>query len=185
MASQNFTAAEGPGGPPAANTAVANTVTRTVLWNPALWTSIPAQSMAAGKTYRLSAFGILSTTGSPTLIWQVCLGTSTTPGSNTTFGASTTAAMPTTVTNVPWFLDFIFQVRSLGLAASGATLAGAGSVQVGGATGGASTDLVFGGTTLTTADDKTQQGLVADVTWGTASASNTVQCTGTLLRSLN
>lgn len=185
MASQNFTAAEGPGGPPASHTAVANTVTRSVLWSPTLWAPIAPNTMQAGKVYRLSAFGILSTTGSPTAIWQVALGVSNTAASNTTFGASTTAAMPTTVTNAPWFLDFVMTVRSIGIAASGATVTGAGSVQVGGAAGAASTDLVFGGTILTTADNTAQQGLVADITWGTASASNTVTCTGTILRSLN
>lgn len=186
MPRQTFTGTEGPsGGPPTSHASVVNTVTRTVLWNPQLWTPIPAFSMQAGNTYRLTAFGVLSTTGAPTLIWQVCFGSSTTPGSNTTFGASTTAAMPTTVTNVPWFLDFIMQVRSVGLAASGSTVVGVGSVQIGGAAGAASTDLAFGGTVLTTADDKTQQGVSGDVTWGTASASNTITTQGSLLRSLN
>jgi hypothetical protein len=171
--------------PPASHSAVANTVTRTNLWVPALWTPIGALDPKPGKAYHLRVGGIISTTGTPTIIFNPTFGQSTTPGSNIALGASTTWTLGT-LTNAPWWAEFVLGFRQLGIAAAGSTITGNGFVVVGGAAGAVGQCIPIGGLTgLTTADHTTPQGLVLDVTWGTASASNTITAQWTMLQSLN
>ena len=185
MARQGFTSADVVDFPPASFAAVANTVTRTNLWTPAIWTSIPAFDMRAGKMYRMTAGGIISTTGAPTVIFNPTFGQSTTPATNIALGASTTTATGTGLANASWFVDFVLGCRQIGVAASTATITGNGSIQIGGPAATASIGLALGGTVVTTADQTTAQGLCLDITWGTASASNTITCQWANVRSLN
>lgn len=185
MSRQNFTASDVAQFPPASHTAVANTVTRTNLWVPSLWTQINAYDPQAGKAYHLRCGGIISTTGTPTIIFNPTFGQSGTPGSNVALGASITLTTGSGLASVPWFAEFILGFRSLGIAAAGSTGTGNGYVTIGGAAATASQTVAIGGTVPTNLDHTTAQGLCLDVTWGTASPSNTITCQWTLLASLN
>lgn len=184
MARQSFAAADIAQFPPASHTAVFNTVTRTNLWVPALWTPIPAQDPQSGKAYRLRCGGVISTTGTPTIIFNPTFGQSATPGSNLALGASNTVTLGT-LTTVSWYADFVFGFRTLGIAAAGASGTGNGFVVVNGAAAAVGQMIPIGGTVVTTADQTTAQGLCLDVTWGTASASNTITAQWTLITSEN
>lgn len=181
---QTFTGADIADVPPASHTAVANTTTRTNLWVPALWTPIGAFDPKPGKAYLLRAGGVASTTGTPTIVFNPTFGQSSTPGSNIALGATTTWTLGT-LSAAPWYAEFLLGFRQLGIAASGATCTGNGWVVVGGAAAAVGQSVPMGGTVVTTADHTTAQGLVLDVTWGAASASNTITCQWTALQSLN
>lgn len=181
MSRQSFTAPGLAEAPPSSHTAVNTTASRTNLWVPAKWTPIGAFEPRPGMSWTLRAGGIISNTGTPTIIFNVCWGQSTTPGSNITFGASQTVTTASGLSSSSWYLEFTAVVRSLGMAASGCTMTGNGFVVVGGPSVTASTVIAVGGTVITTADDTTAQGLVADVTWGTSSASNTITAQWTSL----
>jgi len=185
MSRQTFTAVDVADAPPASHTAVANTVTRTNLWAANLWTPIPALDMRPGKVYTLWAGGVISTTGTPTIIFNPTFGQSATPASNVALGASQTITLGASLSGVSWTAEFRLAVRSLGVAASGATITGNGFVVVGGPSATASQLIAIGGSVPTTADHTTAQGLLLDVTWGTASASNTITAQWTLLKSEN
>lgn len=185
MSRQTFTAVDVAGAPPASHTAVANTTTRTNLWVPALWTPIPALDMQAGKVYTLRAGGIISTTGTPTIIFNPTFGQSTTPGSNLALGASQTITLGASLSSVPWYGELRMAVRSLGVAASGSTVTANGFIVIGGPSATASQLISIGGSVPTTADHTTAQGLVLDVTWGTASPSNTITAQWTLIKTEN
>jgi hypothetical protein len=175
MPSQTFTGLEGAEASPASFTAVANTVTRTNLWTPNLWTFINPFTMRAGKTYELSCGGIISATAAPTIVFNPTFGQSGTPTSNLALGATTTFAVGT-ITTAPWNASFKLVVRSLGVAASGSTVTGNGFVVISGAAAAVSQVVAMGGTVVATADHTTAQGLCLDVTWGTAAAGNTITC---------
>lgn len=184
MSQQKFTAPDIAEFPPGSDTAVANTVTRTNLWNPALWTPIGAFDLKPGKAYKLNCGGVIGTTGTPTIIFNPTFGQSSTPTSNLALGASNTVTLGS-ISAVSWYAEFVFGVRSLGMAASGATITGNGVVFVNGAAGAAGQAIPIGNLVVTNADHTTAQGLCLDVTWGTASASNTITAQWHLLRSLN
>jgi hypothetical protein len=184
MARQGFTSADGPDFPPASFTAVANTLTRTNLWTPNLWSFIPAFDLRAGKAYVLRAGGIYSTTATPTIIFNPTFGQSATPASNIALGVTSTFTT-TTVTNASWHSEFILGCRQVGVAAATSTVTGNGFVLLGGAAAAASAFLACGTTVVTTADQTTAQGLCLDVTWGTAAAGNTITTQWVQLQSLN
>lgn len=186
MSRQGFTSVDYRDAPPAAFTAFANSTTKGNLWNPALWTFFPAFTLKAGQVWLLDCGGIISCTGTPTIIFDVGFGqNNSSPPTNTSFGASRTLTLGSGLTNVPWRAQFHMVVRSLGVAASGMTLVGNGQVNIQGVAAAVDQDISLGGTDITTADDTTAQGLAVAVTWGTASASNTIQAKWCLLRSLN
>lgn len=184
MGRQSFASMDIADANPASHTAVANTTTRTVLWNPALWTPIAAYDPKPGKVYVLRAGGIISTTGTPTLIINPTFGQSTTPASNIALGVTTTWTLGT-ITNAPWYAEFTLCFRQLGIAAAGATCTGNGFIVVGGAAGAVGQTVPMGGTVVTSADHTTAQGLGLDATWSAASASNTMTAQWTALQSLN
>lgn len=184
MTRQTFTAVDGPDVNPTTHAAVNTTTSRTNLWVPSLWTPINAFDMRAGKVYHLRAAGVISTTGTPTIIINPCFGQSVTPGSNIALGASTTLTLGNNLSLAPWVSELWLSVRAIALNASASTIIGHGYWSVAGASGASST-VTFGGTASTSADHTTAQGLVIDVTWGTSSASNTISAQMTLLQSLN
>lgn len=184
MSKQTFAGVDIAEFPPASHTAVANTTTRTNLWVPALWTPISAFDPKPGKAYKLRCGGIISTTGTPTIVFNPTFGQSGTPGSNIALGATTTFTLGT-LSSAPWWAEFTLGFRQLGVAASGATCTGNGFVVVGGAAAAVGQCVPVGGTVVTTADHTTAQGLLLDVTWGAASASNTITCQWTMLNSEN
>ena len=185
MARQGFASTDVVDFPPASFTAVANSVVRTNLWTPNLWSQINAFDMKAGKSYILRCGGVYGTTATPTIIFNPTFGQSATPASNIALGASVTVTTLTTVTNGTWYSEFVLGCRSVGVAASTSTVTGNGFVVLGGPAATASQLIGVGGTVVTTADQTTNQGLCLDVTWGTASASNTITAQWVMLQSLN
>lgn len=185
MSRQSFAGGDLVDASPASHSAVANTTTRTNLWVPALWTPIPAFDMKPGKAYKLRCGGIIGTTGTPTIIFNPTFGQSATPGSNIALGASNTITLGSGLSSAKWYAEFTMVCRQLGIAASGSTITGNGFVVVEGASGAVSQLIAIGGTVSTSADHSTAQGLLLDVTWGAASASNTITAQWTLLQSLN
>lgn len=185
MPSQTFAGSGAIEAPPGSHTTVNNTVTRTNLWVPSLWTPINAFDMRAGKVYLLRAGGVIGTTGTPTIIFNPTFGQSGTPSSNTALGVSNTITLGSGLSAVSWWAEFVLVVRSLAVAASSATITGNGSVHVNGAAAAVGQLIPIGGTVVTNADHTTAQGLCLDVTWGTANASNTITAQWTYLAPQN
>lgn len=185
MSRQSFVGTDVSDFPPASHTAVGNTVTRTNLWVPAIWTPIPAMDPRAGKAYLLRCGGIIQTTATPTIIFNFTFGQSTTPATNVALGASATVTLGTIPASSPWWAEFVVGFRQVGVAASGATATGNGFVVVPAAAATASVLIACGASVPTTIDQTTAQGMCLDVTWGTANALNTITAQWTLLQSLN
>ena len=170
--------------PPVSFTAIASTVTETNLWVAADWTPIAADEVKAGKVYKVSFGGIISNTGTPTVIFTPRYGQSATPASNVTLGASPTVTTVTGLANHSFYGEFTLGFRQIAVAASGATGTGNGFVTFGNASAN-STTAIMGGTVATTLDNIADQGLIVSLTWGTSSASNTCTCQWVVLRSYN
>jgi hypothetical protein len=175
--------------PPFSHTAVANTVTETYLWIPGQFASIPVGDPFAGKSYFVKFGGIVSTTGTPTVIntlrWHGA--TSTTVG-GVSLGASIAGTTATGLANAALYGEAVVTVRSLGLAATSATVVAAGNTTIAGAAGTAPSFTIGYGTNGTaTVDTYTQANLGIGVgwTWSAASASNTVTCQYVVFGSFN
>jgi hypothetical protein len=170
------------------HTAVSNTTSETsLLAGTNKQPTIPAnhflQQGAQFRGVRILARGVLSTTSTPTLIFQVRLGT--TSGSSYLSGSSlgVSAAITTAsgVTNKWWELrlDLVCSVRGIGT--GNATLCGAGYVS---SPGGFASPFVYPlePTTPDTAtwtqvfDASLTQFVNLSATWSAASASNTITC---------
>ena len=114
-----------PSGPPTSFTPVASTNAGDEPLGAAIWTPIGGNTMSAGSMYQANAGGVLGTSSSaPTALWTPRMGQSATPASNITLGATTASTMIASFSAVPWSWQFTVNIRSLGLAASGATGAG-------------------------------------------------------------
>jgi len=185
MSRQSFVAADVAQFSPASHTAYASSTTETNLWNPALWTPINAFDPVPGKAYLLRAGGIISTTATPTITFTPRWGQSATPASNVSLGASIALTTGTGLASVPWYAEFLFGFRQLGIAAAGSTGTGNGFVTLGGPAATASQTVAIGATVPTNLDHTTAQGLILSATWGTNSASNTITAQWALLVSLN
>ena len=160
-------------------TVVANTTTETIVFPDV---PIPANYMSDGRTLRLRAFGKLSTTATPTMIWALRWG-----GVAGTLLATTEAiTMGSGVTNVNWDVELYIQTRANGasgsLLAMGVcrvhTAAGTVLVNVFGVSG-------YDAPAAVTVDLSIDKALSLTADWSAASASNTL--TGMLyhLESLN
>ncbi len=161
---------------PASFTAVSTNV-ETNLWVPSIWTPIPANDMQTGKVYEHKSGGIFGTSSAaPTHVWTPRVGQSATPSSNIAMGATTASTMIASLSAVPWYSQFTFVIRALGLAASGATATGNGFVVIGGITTATGVVQSMGTTIPTTVDNTAATGYILSSTWGTNQASNTLQC---------
>lgn len=170
--------------PPTNFTAVTTSSTETNLWTPAIWTPIPANDMRAGKVYKVSFGGIFSTNSTAsTSIWTPRAGQSSTPATNVTLGASNTTAPPVSLSAQAWYGEFTMGVRSIGLAASGATVTGNGFVVIQGAAAATGVMYVMGGAIPTTIDNTAASGLVVSLTISVTGQSYT--CEWVVLRSYN
>jgi hypothetical protein len=162
--------------PPSAPTALATFTAEAELWNPALWTPIPALEMVVGAEYTLRCGGICQSATGINWTFTPRFGQSATAATNLSLGAS--AVVPSggiIPASSPWYAEFHMVVRALNQAASLATIVGNGFVvwpttailpgQV----------IPMGGTVVTTADHTTNQGLVLDATCGTSSGTNSIQ----------
>lgn len=133
---------------PIANQTAVTATTETGLWNVAQFSPVPANDARAGKMYRLTAGGILSTAASGTLIITPRFGTST---GGITFGASVTQTVPINLTNVAWFMSALMTIRTVGASGANSTAMLNGSFWSAGtaATAGNAFVLSFGGTSAT------------------------------------
>lgn len=160
-------------------TAVANTTTETIIFPDVV---IPANYMQDGRKLRMRAFGKLSTTATPTMVWAIRWG-----GVGGTLLANTELiTMGSGVANVNWSLEALIQTRTNG--ATGSLLV-MGDLSVHSAAGTVLAN-VFGVsgfdapaavTVNLTAD--TALSLTAD--WSAASSSNTLTGMDYALESLN
>lgn len=184
MPRQGFEAMDSNDFPPASFTAVTASATETNLWTPNIWTPIPANDMRSGKSYILSFGGIYTSTATPGVItWTLRVGQSATPTSNVLLGASNSTAPPASLTNAPFYGQAEVGIRTIGIAASGATGVGHMFVHVQGAAAASAIDYIAGGTVATTIDNTAATGLVVSITISVASQSYT--CQWVKLRSSN
>lgn len=152
-----------------AGTALASSTTLTDI-SPAPQLTLPAGYMYIGQRLRMIAYGIFSTTGTPTLLIGGYYG-GVAGSALAATGATTTGSG---AASWPWRLQLEIYVRSLG---------SSGTVWCNG--------LVFLGTSLSattplnipstqtqpiTVDTTTAKALTVGAQWGTSSASNTITC---------
>jgi hypothetical protein len=186
-ARQGFASADYADFPPASLRAAINTTTtETNLWDPALWGSLPVGEIRGGKIWQVEFGGVIGTTGTPTIAFTPRLGTNNSaPPTGTTLGISPTVTMEG-VTAQPFYGEFQFGCRSIGVAAGGATFTGNGFVILPAAAASSGSDhCVMGGAIPATIDHTIAQGIAVSVTWGASSASNTLTPQWVLVRSLN
>lgn len=169
------------GDAPSANlrAAIASTTNETNLWDPGVLGLLPAGVIIGGRAWRVGFGGIMGTTGTPTQTWTTRIGTNNAaPPTGTTLGAGPTFTLGT-ITAQPFFGQGIYNCRSIGVAASTATMTGNGFVICPGAAAATTVATpVFGGTVATTIDQTVNQGIGVSMTWSASSASNTLtpQC---------
>jgi len=154
-------------------TALANSVTLTDI-NPSgaggSWT-VPANFDTNGSVFELTAWGVFSTTATPTLSLGFYLG-GVAGAALLTTGAITTG---TTLTNVPWWLQAHVVIRATGATGSAKSR---GRCEFGTAVG-AINHLPMPATADTstvTIDTTTAKQFTVGAQWGTANASNTITC---------
>ncbi len=157
-------------------------------WIPAMF----FDSQHAGRSLLLEASGVLSTTGTPTIIFQVRFGT--TIGSAYLSGTSVgvTAAITTQngVTNKYWNLLLRLTCTIPGSGTGACTLSGAGKVE---SPTGFASPFVYPvepttpdtGTWTAAMDNSLAQHINLSATWSASSASNTITCKQIWLWSLN
>jgi hypothetical protein len=156
--------------------AINTTTTETNLWDPGIHAPIPALDMVPGKVYQVTFGGIMGTTGTPTIVWTTRIGTNNAaPPTGSTLGASATVTLGT-FTAQAFMGQAMYVVRSVGVAASGATVTGNGTAWMPAAAAATVTPhAAFGGITVPTNVDHTgAQGIGVSIIWGASSASNTL-----------
>jgi hypothetical protein len=166
--------------PPIANLTAITATTETALWSAAQYSPIPGNDAKAGKIYRLSAWGIMSTGASGTLTITPRLGLTT---GGVTMGASVAQTVVASLTNIPWQMQMDLIVRTVGAPGANSTVMGVGSFVASGAAATASSGIqvVFGGTSATV-DLSVATGLT--IGW-TLSVAGSVTPQGIILQSLN
>lgn len=152
-------------------TAVVGT-SETGLWPASQYTGWSANQLRAGQVWYCSAFGIGTTPASSQ--GNITL----TPRYGTTTGgislaASAATALAASATNVPWQLEYMMVVRSVGLAGANSNVVGSGIFTgavalIAAATG---NSIVFGSTGNVAVDLSLASGLFMGITLGSASDS--------------
>lgn len=163
--------------PTAAGTALASSTTLTDI-SVAPQFVLPANFLQPGSALRLTAFGVFSTTATPTLLLGFYYGGVAGVALAAT-GAITTGSG---VTNVPWRLELTTTVRTTG---SSGTAMSQGIFGMG--TGvGAWNFLPLPNTALATVsiDTTAAKALTVGAQWSASSASNTVTCHGFYVESM-
>lgn len=164
------------GDAPSANlrAAIASTTNETNLWDPGVLGLLPAGVIIGGRAWRASFGGVMGTTATPTIVFTTRIGTNNAaPPTGTTLGAGPTFTLGN-FTAQPWYGQGLYNCRSIGVAASTATMTANGFAIIPGAAGATTVGTpVFGGTVATTIDQTVNQGIAVSITWGASSASNT------------
>lgn len=155
------------------------------LWNPAIWTPIPANDAEPGCGYVVSFGGLYSNraTGTPTSAWSARWGNNnSSPPTGTLLGAASNATyMGAATTAKPFFGQVIVVVRAVGATgsavATGFVTAISDTVTIG-------KQWLFGGAP-STIDTTAAAGISISHVWGATNASNTLTCQWAQLRALN
>lgn len=143
-----------------------------------------------GITVILEAEGILGTTSTPTIIFQLRLGTTNGSSylSGTSVGVSATITTQSGVSAVPWYLRMPITCNQPGIGSGALTLQGTGSVRspAGFAAPYEYSLIPTQSSTLTaTIDGSVTQYANLSITWGTSSSSNTCTCTSLRMYGIN
>lgn len=146
---------------------------------------------APGRGIRILARGVLSTTASPTIIFQARLGTTvgSTFLSGTSVGVSGTITCGATVSAKWWELELDLICTVVGQGTTNLTLSGAGKVT---SPSGFLTPFIYPiepstpdtATWTSTLDGSLRQWLNLSATWGTSSASNKITCKQLIVKGL-
>jgi hypothetical protein len=170
-------------------TAIANSITETLVWTPA--PTLDANYLQDARILRGFFSGKYSTTGAPTLRFRLRFGTATGGVVLVDTGAMTAGSA---VTNAQWSLDVWLTVRSNG---SAGTISAMGYCMIGGATaptagsatGAPAIAIISAGgittPTLNACDFTVATAMSFTALWGTQSASNTLTGTNGYLLTLN
>lgn len=158
--------------------------TEVAMWPTAQYTGFGANQLRAGQKWQLTAFGKITTASSSqgNITITPRFGTST---SGTALGASAATALAASASNVPWFMQYCFTVRSVGKAGANSNVVGCGFftstvAAIAAATGNM---VVFGSTGSVAVDLSVASGLFMGVTMG--SASDSLTTFDVMLESLN
>jgi len=139
--------------------------------------SIPAVKNK-GQRWRFTAWGLLSTTGTPNITLSICYGTTA-----TVLAATAATATGSGVSNVPWRIELNTVFYTIG---SSGTAASQGFWWLGTSVS-AWTSLPVPATALATVtvDNTTAKDAIIAATWSAASASNTITCWDFMAERLN
>ena len=161
----------------AAGTALASSTTLTDI-SPAPQFVLPANFLQAGSALRLTAFGVFSTTATPTLLLGFYYG----GVAGVALAASAAITTGSGVTNVPWRLEATTTVRSVG---SSGTAMTHGILNLGTSVSAVNTAPIPATALATvTIDTTAAKAITVGAQWGTSSPSNTVTCHGFYIESL-
>lgn len=144
-----------------------------------------------GKTIRIEAMGVLSSTGTPTYQWQLRFGTTT--GADTggaSLGVTAAATTGSGVTNKFWYLLWLGTVTAPGIGSNKASITGAGFVT---SPNGLATPFTYPLETTTpesatwpiTFDASVNNYISLNAVCSSSSGSNAVQCINLLVMGLN
>lgn len=135
------------------------------------------------RAIRIEASGVLGTTSTPTVIFQVRLGTTSgsTFLSGTSVGVSAAITTASGVTNKWWQLCLDLQCNTVGIGTGNTTLSGAGYVM---SPGGFASPFIYAlepttpdtATWTATIDNSLTYYVNVSATWSSSSASNTITC---------
>lgn len=140
--------------------------------------TLPANFLQAGSALRFTAFGVFSTTSTPTLLLGVYYG----GVAGTALAATTAITTGSGVTNVPWRLELTTTVRTVG---SSGTAMSQGFVDLGTSVSAVShVPLPQAALATATIDTTAAKTLTVGAQWGTSSASNTITLHGFYVESL-
>ena len=163
--------------PTAAGTAL-NTSTALTDISVAPQFTLPANFLQAGSSLRFTAFGVFSTTVTPTLLLGVYYG----GVAGVALAATTAITTGSGVTNVPWRIELNTTIRTTG---TSGTAMSQGNVMLGTSVSAVTTvplpQIALATVTVDTTAAKT---LTIGAQWGTSSASNTITLHGFYVESL-
>jgi hypothetical protein len=161
-----------------AGTALANSTTLTDI-SPAPQCVLPANYLYAGQRLRITAYGIYSSTGTPTLLLGGYYG----GVAGTLLAATAANAVASGAASDPWQLYLDIYVRSTG---SSGTVWCNGLVNVGSSLTGVTTYTIPSSQTQPiTINTTTANALTVGAQWGTANSANTVTCEDAYIEALS
>jgi hypothetical protein len=146
--------------------------------------ALPANSLSTGQILRVSAGGIYSTTGTPTLLLGVYYG----GVAGTALAATAATTTGSGVANQFWELNAMGRVMATGNTSTSLQIATSGTVLGIGAT---TTTPVWmpatssTGNTVSSLDPTTNKTISIGAQWGTSNASNTLTCYWFTLEAMN